>query len=642
MARRGRTIAASPGPAYHRRAVNTDPSALAWRELALRELQGAPLERLEWRSADGLRALPLYPSQPTPLPGRALLLAGEGWRVCPEYAQPDPARAGAEIAADLQRGAQAVWIRIDERLASGVGGASAPVGLHGVVVRDADELATLLAGVDLASTPVTLAVGAAGRAAAGLLEVAATRRGVALAGLRGLLGCDPLGALAQRGALAWPIEQALLDMSEVAGWARRAAPGLRAALVDVGMYHDAGAGAVDQIAALLATGALYLKTLVDGGASVDEAAGQIGFASAVGRDVFLEIAKLRAMRLVWARLVGACGGSGASRMQLHARGAWRERTTVDPWVGLLRGTGEAFAAAVGGADTIAVTAMDAALGEPGPLGRRMALNTQLILAEESGLARVADPGGGAGYVEALTDQLARAAWVRFQEIERAGGMARALRDGLVQGWVAASAAAQAQAVATVKLPIVGVSRFAAAQERATGAARVDDDLVHGTGLGGHVLADRGAEVAPALVRARLAEPFEALRVGAGELVALVAVGTPAQSRARVEFCRGYFGVGGLTVCETAGAEDVDAAVQQFKDTGARAAVICSADALYPELVPALAPKLQAAGAVVVLLAGRPKELEATLAAAGIDLCVQFGGDAVALLGELKRRLEVHP
>ena len=655
----------------------------AWRERALRELQGTPLERLVSRTAEGLRIEPLYPAEPTALAGRANLLRIPGWTVCPEYTHPDPAAAGAAIAVDLQRGAGAVWVRLDERVAAGVAGPAAPEGLHGVALRDAAGLGALLAGVDLARTHVTLAVGAAGRGAARLWTAVAARRGLATASLRGLLGCDPLGALARRGGLAWPIEHALSDMSEVAAWARAAAPGLRAALVDVGAYHDAGASAADQLAALLATGVAYLRALTGGGADVQAAAQQLGFAVAVGRDLFLEIAKLRAARLCWARVVAACGGDArAQQMHLHARGSWRERTTVDPWVGLLRGTGETFAAALGGADSIATTAMDAALGEPGELGRRMALNTQLVLAEESQLGRIADPAGGAGYVEALTDQLARAAWTRFQAIERAGGMAAALRSGQLQQAAQAQAQAQAQAVATLRLPIVGVSRFAAAQERDTGATPAADpladglspetgpapglssetgladglpartgDMREGTGPRGHVeedmltLADGAREAAPPLLRARLAGAFEALRGRSrGDVVALVAVGEPAQWRPRVEYCRAFLGVGGFGVVETEAATEAAAAAASFAATGARAAVICSADEVYPALVPELAPRLRAAGATVVLLAGRPKDpgLEQALAAAGVELFVQHGGDALALLGELQRRLEVRP
>ncbi|MBA3548290.1 MAG: methylmalonyl-CoA mutase, partial [Nannocystis sp.] len=336
-------------------------------------------------------------------------------------------------------------------------------------------------------------------------------------------------------------------------------------------------------------------------------------------------------------------------MHLHARGSWRERTTVDPWVGLLRGTGETIAAALGGADSIATVAMDAALGEPGELGRRMARNTQVVLAEESHLGRVADPGGGAGYIEALTDQLARAAWSRFQAIEREGGMVAALRIGSVQRAVQANARRQAEAVATLRLPIVGVSRFPAADERDPGAELVKDMLSHETGLEGHVdkgrlgLARVAAEVVTPLLRTRLAEPFEALRVAvrrtAGK-VALVAVGSAAMSRPRVEFCRAYFGVGGFAVVETAGASELEVAVEQFRATGAQVAVICSTDAVYAEAAPRLVPLLRAAGAKVVVLAGRPKDQVETLTAAGVELFVHQGGDALALLGALQRRLEV--
>ena len=597
----------------------------AWRELALRELGGAPLERLVSRTAEGLRVEALHPSEPMALPGRALLLARAGWTISAEYSEPDAETPGAAIADDLRRGAQAVWIRLDE---------PGPVGLHGVVVRDVEDLNKLLAGVDPTRTPVTLAVGADGSRVKAMLTAVLAARGLAVAELRGLLGCDPLGALARRGSIAGSIEQALSDMSEVAGWARASAPGLRTALVDVGAYHDAGATAADQLAALLATGVAYLRALTAGGASVAEATRQMSFAVAVGRDLFLEIAKLRAARLCWARVVAACGGdASAQRMHLHARGSWRERTAIDPWVGLLRGTGETVAAAIGGADSIATTPMDAALGEPGALGRRLALNTQIILAEESQLGRVADPAGGAGQFESLTDQLARAAWTRFQRIEAAGGMVAALRGGVVQAAVAEAAKAQAQAVASVRVPIVGVSRFAAKDERPTGARAVQRST--GTDVAGE-------RVTP-LVRTRLAEPFEALRAASRrERVALVAVGEPAQWRARVEFCRAYFEVGGFEVVETAGTPELAQAVQQFTETGARAAVICSADAMYPTIVPALVPLLREAGATVVLVAGRPRDHVEALMAAGVDLFVQLGGDAPALLGALQQRLEVVP
>jgi methylmalonyl-CoA mutase len=261
------------------------------------------------------------------------------------------------------------------------------------------------------------------------------------------------------------------------------------------------------------------------------------FAVAVGRDVFAEIAKLRAARLCWARVVAACGGDAeAQRMWLHARGSWRERTVVNPWTGLLRGTGETFAAAVGGADSIATVAMDAAIGEPGELGRRMAINTQVLLAEESRLGHVADPAGGSGYVEALTDQLARAAWARFQAIEAAGGMARGCGRG------GSSRSSRRPGERSCRRSRPGACR-------SSGSVDSRRRLSRATGATSEASSEKigeGESVRP-LVRERLAGAFEALRLagdahavrrGAPETVALVAVGTPAQWRGRVEFCRG--------------------------------------------------------------------------------------------------------
>jgi methylmalonyl-CoA mutase len=615
----GRTIAASRGRAYHRATVTSEPRSdrtsaawtAAWRELATRELKGAPIERLTSRIGEGLTIEPVYFGEPTSLPGRELLLARGGWTLCPEYAASSEADA---IAEDLRRGAGAVWLRGGERVGE------------------------RLAGVDLRRTLVFVVAGADARGVRGSLQRLADERGVAVGELRGGIGCDPIGELARCGSIAGQLDDAYAAMTEVAAWAR-AAPSLRTALVDVGAYHDAGATAADQLGVMLATGVAYLRVLTAGGCEVAEASRRMMFAVAVGRDVFAEIAKLRAARLCWARVVAACGGDAeAQRMWLHARGSWRERTVVSPWTGLLRGTGETFAAAVGGADSIATVAMDAAIGEPGALGRRMAINTQVLLAEESRLGHVADPAGGSGYVEALTDQLARAAWARLQAIEAAGGIHEGLRSGRIQSIVEAAGRAQLQAVATGRVSVVGVSRFAAPAEPATGAVSEASSEKIG----------EGESVRP-LVRERLAGAFEALRLagdahavrrGAPESVVLVAVGTAAQWRGRVEFCRGYFGVAGLAVIETDGTEDVDEAARLFAATKSRAAVICSADALYPAVVPALVPKLRAAGASVVLLAGRPKDQVEPLQAAGIDLFVQLGGDAVALLGELLTRLEV--
>lgn len=636
-----------------------------WRELAARELKGAPLERLTSRTPEGLEVPPL--STAGELGGdapREVLAArpGRAWAICQEYRQARPRDAGAAAAEDLAQGAEATWFVVDEAIAAGAEGLA---GRAGVALGGAEDLAAMLAGVDLGRAAVTIDAGLRALPVAGLLVAEAARRGVAAGRLRGAVAGDPLALLAAVGELGWSIEHAYRDMAELTAWARAAAPGLRTALVDATPWHEAGATAADELAVALTAGLEHLRALERRGIAPGAAAEACVFAFGVGRDLLLELAKLRAARLLWARVAAACGaGPEGQVMRLHARTSRRELSGLDPWANLIRTTTQGVAAALAGADTIAVAALDEALGEPGPLGRRMGRNIQLLLREESHLGAVRDPAGGSFTIERLTEVLAREAWSRVQAIEAEGGLLAALRSGKIQGPTQAAAAAQARAVATVRLPIVGASRFAAAGERGTGAAigaraeAVAAARAQGTGAEGHVPGDITVEQAAArgvvgfarpgpgervtpLVRGRLAEPFERLRAGAsGQAVALVPVGVAAAVRPRVEFSRAYLPVGGFAVVELEPTEDLEAAARAFAASGAGAAVICGADASYPEIVPALVPKLRAAGARAVVLAGRPKDQVEALSAAGVDLFIALGGDALEVLGALQQRMEV--
>ncbi|WAS94405.1 methylmalonyl-CoA mutase family protein [Nannocystis punicea] len=617
----------------------------------------------------------------------------------------------------------------------------------GVVVGEAADVAALLAGVDLARAEVVIDAGLRALPVAAALAREAERRGVALAQLRGAVAGDPLALLLAVGEIGWSIEHVYQDMAELTGWARARAPGLRTALVDATPWHEAGASAADEIAGALAAALEHLRGLQRAGVEVDAAAEALVFVLAVGRDLPLELAKLRATRSLWARVAAVCGvGPKGQVMRLHARASRRELSNLDPWVNLIRATTEGVTAALGGADSLALPALDEGLGEPSELGRRLARNTQLLLRDESHLGAVQDAAGGSFTIERTTDALARAAWPRLQAIEREGGLLASLRAGAVQGRVAAAVQAQAQAVATLRLPIVGASRYAArpmgpplgpqavkqvgsagagasgsdsaqaggvsgnvgtseagasdsAGARGSGdasdsagasgsaetgsgdasdsagavggasdsmarAAALHKILSQGTWPDAHVLwsmsevqaaiaAGRGlvglrrpgpgSRVTP-LSRGRLAEPFEALRTRGEALgsprVVLVPFGTASEVRPRVEYARAYFPVGGFEVVEDEATEEVQVAAARFANRGARVAVICGTDARYATTVPELVPGLRAAGARVIVLAGRPKDQWEALAAAGVDVFIAAGADALAALGAVQQRLEV--
>nr|BFE77690.1 hypothetical protein GCM10020093_002910 [Planobispora longispora] len=259
-------------------------------------------------------------------------------------------------------------------------------------------------------------------------------------------------------------------------------------VVDATPYHDAGGSDAEELGCSIATGVAYLRALTDGGLTLEQAFGQLEFRYAATADQFLTIAKLRAARRLWARVAEACGVSGAAgsgsaqdgsaqdgsaqdgsgeagrraapgRQVQHAVTSSAMMTARDPWVNMLRTTVACFAAGVGGADAVTVQPFDARLGLPDAFSRRIARNTQSLLVEEAGVARVTDPAGGSFYAERLTEDLAVRAWEWFQEIERAGGMAAALDSGLVADRLAVTRERRAANIARRRDPVTGVSEF---------------------------------------------------------------------------------------------------------------------------------------------------------------------------------------
>ncbi len=241
-------------------------------------------------------------------------------------------------------------------------------------------------------------------------------------------------------------------------------PGLRGFEVQGAVYHDAGATPAQEIAAALAAGVAYLRALDSAGLPIARAARHVAFAFATDADFFASIAKLRAFRRAWARVLAASGvGDAVGGSRLAAVTSRRMMTARDPHTNLLRTTIAASAAIVGGADAVTVLPFTERLGDSG-LARRLARNIPQILMEEADLARVEDPAGGAFAVERLTEDLAHEAWSAFQEIEREGGLGASLLAGKLQSRIAASAAARRAQVDAGTLPIIGVTRFPPSKE----------------------------------------------------------------------------------------------------------------------------------------------------------------------------------
>jgi methylmalonyl-CoA mutase len=389
-----------------------------WRARVEAELGGEDFERaLVTHTLEGLSIQPLY-SRESPASPRTELADGSGfpgfwpytrgsralprgersWRICQLHEDPDLDRLRESIEADLSGGADALWLRLDRAARLGLDGdaeaAAEHNGVEGATVYSVADLEAAFAGADLVGVACDLDAGANALPAAAITLAALTERGLEPARLDLAFGADPLGALARDGELPGSLSSLEDEMAGLAAYCQSRLPRSRGIGVSTLPYHDAGAHPVQELAYALATGVHYLRCLEAAGVEPQAAIDQVLFQFAVGRHLFTEIAKLRAARLLWARMATACGVEKPSPARIHATTSARTLTRRDPWNNLLRVTTQVFAAIAGGADAITSSSFDAALGRPGADGRRLARNTQTILAEEAHLGRVLDPAGG--------------------------------------------------------------------------------------------------------------------------------------------------------------------------------------------------------------------------------------------------------
>lgn len=658
-------------------------STADWRR-RVESTHGGSLESLIAHTLAGIDVEPLYAADNSPHPPPRPPAIRAPWRLVQALSGPSPGDVATAIAATRGRGVDGYRLRLDEGLRHAIDPGTAAhrrigdeLGCDGAALHRLADFEAALAEVDLEARELHLDAGAAGLGATAALAALARARGVAPSRLSGSLGADPLAAFAASGRLPCSFGSAARQLAALAAWSAAEAPGLRALLVSARPYHDAGGSAVDELAFSLATAVEYLRWLTDRGLGLDAACGEIVFEHCAGGDLFLEIAKLRAARLLWARVVEAAGGSGeATRMELRVLSSWRELSLLDPRVNAVRATAAAFAAAVGGADSIVVLPFDSAAGNPSATAERLAINTQLILREESRLDRVADPAAGSWALEALTGELARAAWALFQQVEAAGGQAACLEGGRVQQRIQTSCRALRQAVATRAEPLIGVSEYAApgapppepdgwdgaeaALRELRSARRLEPppaDLVGSPELVGWA-AEQVAAGAPldavtvvlsaptplcaqALAPRRLAEPWEELRRRAAatpEAAALLLpLGGLREHRARTGFARNLLAAGGIEARERV-TSDPEEAAAALAETGCRLAVLSASDAAYEERGVAFVQALHRAGARCVAITGKPPN-EDELRRAGASIFLHREGRALALLERLLASLE---
>lgn len=623
-----------------------------WRAAAEASLAGAPFEKkLITRTPEGVAIQPIYTAEdtadlPERWPGLAPFVRGgtplgqrrEGWAICQE---PDGSNATAfnqALLHDLQRGQNAVSLPVHPAVRRGTDPA-ATAG-RGLMATDATVLRQALHGVDLSAVPLFAQAGVSALPLTKALVAVLAAQGRPATDLHGAVLADPMGELLAAGALPSTLEHALDEMAQLVSWVGANQLDLRTVGVRGDQWTDAGASATEELAFSLATGVAYLREMARRDIAIDEAASRVLFTFGLGSNLFMEIAKLRAARLLWARAVDAAGGTAAAqRLVCHGRTTRWNKTALDIHVNLLRTTTEAFAGIVGGCSGLQVGAFDECVRAPDEVSRRLARNIQIILAEECQLGRVVDPAGGSWYVESLTKELANKAWTLFQEVERKGGMIAAVSGGWPQAQVEKTAASRLSSVETRRDGIIGTNLH----------PNLRDQLPPVETVAPAVAAKGAIEVKP-LVARRRAEPFEALRrrsaayqqkTGSLPKVYLATFGPRKQHAARADFSAGFFAAGGFEAVRGKSSDAPEAAAQAALASGAPVVVLCSSDDTYPTLVPPSAKALKAsAKPPIVVLAGAPAtpELQAEYQAAGVDEFIHLRANCAQLLSGILSNL----
>ncbi|EDY80844.1 Methylmalonyl-CoA mutase superfamily [Verrucomicrobiia bacterium DG1235] len=676
-----------------------------WKEAAEKLLKGAPFEkRMLTKTPEGIVLQPIYRledtenlSSSTSFPGEgnqarggaASGYLGNAWEIAQEQPYGDPVVFNTALIKDLDAGQSAVNALLDSASQLGLDPDEASdeqIGECGLSLSSLDDLRQAFDGLKADYLPVYFQTACAGLSTQALFFSWLKGESLDAASIKGGLNMDPLAVMASRGELPAPLGELWDELALLVEYNSKNAPEFVAAGISTMPYHCAGASATEELASALSSGVAYLRAMGERGVSIDAAASQVRFTFSIGGNFFMEIAKFRAARMLWSRIVKEFGGEGDScRMRLHARTGISNKTQLDPYVNMLRTTTEAFSAVVGGATSVCVGCFDEITRMPDDFSRRIARNLQVILQEECELTAVIDPAGGSWYVDSLSDELARKAWEAFQGLEKDGGIVASLKSGKWQETLSATRSAKEKMLGQRRASLIGTNQYPNLEEKALPAGIVTEKSFKekvraaakavraksdGSDLREKYLAVVGPEKIEMLIAAaengatvgalsklvrggakcetlatplpnwRLAQKYEALRAaasafkektGAAPQIFLVNLGPLKKHKIRADFTRSFFAAGGFECQYSNGIEDVDTGVAVFKASGARIAVICGTDAAYVETVPALAKALKAADPEMkLLLAGFPGDQLATYTEAGLDDYIFIKSDNYAV------------
>ncbi len=693
------------------------PTYEEWKQAVEAMLKGKPFEKAMFtKTYEDIVLKPIYRQEDVEnlshlkdLPGengsvRSTKASGylkESWAVAQEQTDYLPEDVNATLMTELNRGLTKVNLRVDYPSAHGKNPQklTGKDRFYGTSITTLEDLRTVLKDVSIQHIEIDINAGIMAPAYLSMLKAIAEEREIDSKLLSGCVGLDPLAVLVTDGKLATDLKQALNYMACMTDWAVKHAPNMRTILIDTTPYGDNGATITQELAIAFNTATYYVNEMQERGLSVEDIFSHMQFNITIGSNFFMEIAKLRAFRIMWHNFITSYDEKCQVKAYVHAKTSVWNKTKYDAYVNILRTSTETFSAVLGGIDSLQVTHLDELVARPSQFTRRVARNQQIIINEETNMYRLIDPAGGSWYIESMTAEIAEKAWEQFQTYEAEGGILLSLQNDLIQDDVTDVAELKMKNVGSRKDVFVGTNMYANLEEKKIQFDQADLDskiqariekiynLVNkdkiekasscscscnkqcdcSSGHDKHILDEisqffiengtiaevyanmwsesEGMTITP-LVQQRATSNIEDLRekIENSQVkpsIFLANYGPLAQFKPRADFSKGFFEVGAYNVINNSGFTSVDEMVKASLESQAKAICICSTDDAYQEFVVEFASKLKAKNNnLTIILAGYPKDQIASYQEAGVDEFIHVKANCYAILNSLWTKMGV--
>ena len=610
-------------------------STVTWEEKIIADLKGADYtKKLIWKTGEGFDVKPYYRAEDLEgleylnvLPGhppyvRGLRKENNEWIVRQDFFSTDIAESNLLARDAISKGAGAVGLKTNE-------------------VTTHKQLSDLLSGIDLQKTAVNFISAQSYPLTLEFLIYELNHLGMEGGQVKGSLNFDPVSYLLLHGEYYISWENDLEEAEYLLGIIREKLPEFKVITINGHYFQNAGSSLIQELAYSLASASEYLACLTNRGLTADEVAPYIQFSLGIGPNYFMEIAKLRAARLLWTRMVEQYQVKleESSRLFIHATTALWNKSIYDPYVNMLRTTTEGMSAALGNADSVTILPFDISYKDSDEISRRIARNQQLVLKEESYLNKIADPAAGSYYIENLTHSIAHQAWEMFKDVEARGGMMDCIKSGFIQDEIERCRNQKVMDIALRKNILLGTNQYPNLLESMA-------DVVENTTEPGSPVPSTYKK----LSSFRVGAGFEEIRLATERFVKkgnkrpsvfLLTMGNLAMLRARAGFATNFFGCAGYEILDNQGFATIDEGVESALSSGAEIVVVCSSDEEYPQIVPEISVKIKAARKTIrVVIAGFPKEFIEAFKSAGVDEFIHVKSNMLDTLNDFQQKLGI--